>query len=129
MTFITDQSLRRTGWPRVGDWIVAIAAILGFVEAVLDYFFDVGIGWSGGALLVLISTLLILVALVTFRVWAAMPRWFAVVLGILTVLDFVGTALAAYFLEADLLVLLMLIALIAWLFTAFIRPRSVERAS
>jgi len=127
MTAITSQGRRNAGWPRFGDWVVAVAVVLAFVETVLNYFFSFGIAYSAGALLVVISTLLILVALVTFRIWDSMPRWFAVVLGVLTLLDFVGTAIAGYFLEADLLVLLMLIALVAWLFTAFVRPRPMER--
>jgi hypothetical protein len=116
----------RSRWPRVGDWIVAVAVILGFVEAVLNYFFDVGIAYSEGALLVVVSTLLILVAIGLVRWWPTMPRWLKVVLAILILLDFIGTGFAAYFLEAYLLLALMVIALIAWIFAAATPRTSME---
>ena len=124
MTY-TPASLPTRTWPapRVGDWIVAIASILGFVEALLNYFFDVGTGGSAGALLVVISTLLILAAIGLVRWWPAMPRWLKVIFAILILLDFIGTGLAAYFLEAYLLLALMVVALVAWLF-ASLTPRT-----
>ncbi|HVZ12849.1 MAG TPA: hypothetical protein VG894_00135 [Bauldia sp.] len=128
MTTITLQQNAYGARRRFADWILAVAAILGFVEAVLNYFFDMGIAYSGGALLVVISTFLILAVLVLVRWWTSMPRWLGVVLAVLTFLDFIGTGIAGYFLEAYLLVLLMVVALIAWLFAVFMRPRSLEGA-
>jgi len=128
MTYTQPASLPTRAWnaPRVGDWIVAVASVLGFVEAVLNYFFDVGIAYSEGAQLVVISTLLILLAIALVAWWPAMPRWLKVVFAILILLDFIGTGLAAYFLEAYLLLALMVVALIAWAFTSLTRRSSME---
>lgn len=94
--------------------LVCLLALLAFVDAVFDYFWPAnGIHGTEGALLVVVSTLLMLGAaalIATDRVHG----WVRVVLEILLVLDFLGTGLAAYLLEAWIVLILDILALAAW---------------
>lgn len=72
-----------------------------------------GIDHTEGALLVVVSSALILAAAVVAR-WLA-KGWPATVLHVLIFLGIIGTGLAAYFLEGMVLELLMAVALIGWL--------------
>jgi hypothetical protein len=93
-------------------WVVAAAALAGLIVAVLNYFGPHnGIDHTEGALLVVISTALMLVAAVLlYRL-----RPIRVLVDILIVLDIIGTGFAAYLLETYLLLALMVIALLGWL--------------
>jgi hypothetical protein len=98
-------------WP-AGAWLVAIAAAAGFVVSLIAYVTPHGpIAHSWGALLVLVSTGLIIAALLLIA-RTAPARWFHTVLEVLIVLDILGTGVCAYFLEAHLLLFLMAVALI-----------------
>jgi glycerol-3-phosphate acyltransferase PlsY len=95
-----------------GAWLVAIAAIVGFLASLMAYFTPHGpIAQSWGALLVLVSTALLLVALVLIA-RVSIPRWFFSVLEVLIVLDILGIGFCAYFLEAHVLFFFMAIALL-----------------
>jgi hypothetical protein len=73
-----------------------------------------GIAYSGGAYLVLVSSLLLLFAALVLATVTTMPRWLRAILITLVLLDIAGTGLAGYFLETYGLVALMGIGLIAW---------------
>jgi len=106
---------------------VVLFSVLGFLDAVFNYFWTGnGIHGSEGALLVVASTLLMAIAgwLIGARV---VHGWLRTLLAVLLALDFIGTGLAAYLLEAWILLGLDVLAAIAWLAT-FATPRTLSTA-
>ena len=111
-----------------GARLIAIAAAIGLVICLVDYFTPHGtIAHQWGTLLVLIATALMLGA----SCWIAfgtMPHWLLVLFEVLIILDILGTGFCAYFLEAWLLLLVMIVALIGWVWhLAGDRPRISAR--
>ena len=107
---------------------VVFFCVLAFLDALFEYFWTGnGIHGTEGALLVVISTLLMAVAaaLIGMRV---VHGWLSTVLSVLLVLDFIGTGLAAYLLEALILLGLDILAAIAWL-ASFATKRTLSPAS
>jgi hypothetical protein len=101
--------------PSPGAGVLVVASAIGLIVCLIAYFTPHGpIAHSWGALLVLVSTALMVVAslLVAFT---ALPRWFFRLLQVLIVLDILGTGVCAYFLEAYVLLAFMVIALLGWL--------------
>ena len=117
MTIQTNLS-RPTDLAMTAVWGLSL---LGLIDSLFNYFWTGnGIHGSEGALLVIVSTLLLVLAVgIVLNRWG--PRWLHVTLEVLVVLDFLGTGLAAYFLEAWILLALMALAFIAWLVHA-LRP-------
>ena len=93
-------------------WAVSLLSLLAFIDSIFNYVWTGnGIHGSEGALLVVISTFLLTIAagiVAGDRIYG----WVGVILEILIVLDFIGTAAAAYLLEAWILLAL---AAIAWI--------------
>lgn len=107
---------------------VAFFSVLGFLDAVFEYFWtENGIHGTEGALLVVVSMFLMAVAVVVIGTRVA-RGWVGTLLTVLLVLDFVGTGLAAYLLEAWTLLILDVLAAVAWLAT-FATSRSLSSAS
>ena len=111
-----SDSIAITGRPPLkGACLLAIAAAVGFVICLVDYFTQHGpIAHQWGTLLVLISTALM--------VWASgwiafgtMPHWLLTLFRVLLILDILGTAVCAYFLESTTLLVCMIVALIGWI--------------
>ena len=99
-----------------GAWIMAATATVATALSVYNYLTrGTGIDHTPGALLVVISSALILLAALVLALAPSTPRWVRVVLEILLLLGVLGTALAAYFLEAYALLGLMAVALVGWL--------------
>jgi hypothetical protein len=99
--------------PRWGTWLLILATVLGFLDTIFNYVWTGnGIHGSEGALLVVVSTLLQLIAAVL--VWRVLRGWAWWLFEVLIFLDLVGTAAAAYFLEAWILLALTVIAFIGW---------------
>jgi hypothetical protein len=111
-----SDSLITTGQPLFdGARLLAIAAGVGFVICLVDYFTPHGtIAHTWGAFLVLISTLLMLGASLWIA-FGAMPRGPYITFEVLIVLDILGTAVCAYFLETPALLVFMVIALVGWI--------------
>lgn len=97
-----------------GMTAVFLLSLLALIDSLFNYFWTGnGIHGSEGALLVIVSTLLM--ALAAGAVAAQWTRgWLRGLLEFLILLDFLGTALAAYFLEAWILLALVVLAFIAW---------------
>ena len=101
---------------RFGELVLIAGAGLGLIVAVFNYFWTQnGIHGTAGALLVIISSLLILLASVAVTPASAKRRWWSVVLNVLIALGILGTGVAAWLLEAPLLLTLMAVAMIGWL--------------
>ena len=81
-----------------------------------------GTAGSAGATLVLVSTAL-LAATATLLAFVHLKRWLFGLLLTLSVIDAAATAVAAYFLMANVLVATMLLALLAGLAAAFAGSR------
>jgi hypothetical protein len=99
----------------IAIWLVALLALLAFVDSIFNYFWTGnGIHGTEGALLVVASTFLMGVAAVLIgNRWVG--GWLRTLFEILLVLDFVGTAAAAYLLEAWILLILVVLAFVAWI--------------
>jgi hypothetical protein len=111
-----------------GAWLIAIISLIGLALALRGYFTpNDGISFTPGALLVVISTALILAASVLLGL-TGLPVWVNVVLDVLLLLGLLGTALAAWFLQTYLLVALMFVGVIAWI-VHVISPRLFHAVS
>jgi quinoprotein glucose dehydrogenase len=97
--------------------IVAVAAAVGFIAAIVDYFTTgSGIDGTGGALLVVgSSALIVMAALLMATRWLDRVGWLRTTLLVLLLLGILGTALAAYMLESPWLVAAMVVSLIGWI--------------
>jgi len=110
--------------PRRADFAmtaVFLLSLLALIDSLFNYFWTGnGIHGSEGALLVVVSTLLM--ALATGLIVGRWIRgWIGGLFEFLILLDFLGTALAAYLLEAWILLGLIIVAFIAWI-AHFARP-------
>lgn len=116
MATLTETRWLSVGVRTYGLWVLALASLIAFAVTIYN-FFDKSNGIHGteGALLVVVSTALMLIASLVISVGRVRPRWFRVLLEVLILLDILGTGLAGYLLESWALVGLMVIALIGWL--------------
>jgi hypothetical protein len=102
-------------------WLFGVAAAAALAVSVYNYFApvsllapDASIAGTAGALLVGVSTALLLLAAVVLGFWqrANIIYWVFVVAALL---DIVGTAFAGYMLDSLILVALMAVAFVGWL--------------
>ena len=120
---MANTSFRRSADSAI--WLVAGLSLLAFLDSIFNYVWTGnGIHGSEGALLVVVSTLLMLIAAVLIAMrWIG--GWVRSVFEVLIALDFVGTAMAAYLLEAWILLVLVVLAFLCWV-AHLVRPtRSV----
>lgn len=105
-----------------GAWLIAAGAGLALLASVHnDVVRSSGIAHSYGALAVVISSALVLVGALALTLLFS-PRWLrGIILGLL-MLGIVGTGCAAYFLEADVLLALMVLTLFGWIVRVFSGP-------
>jgi hypothetical protein len=105
-----------------GAWLIVIASILGLAVSVYNYnSADSGIAGTPGAMLVIVSTSLLLVA--GFILGRDMGGGgLRVTLAILCFLGILGTGFASYLLESTALLVAMAFSLIGWLVRLF-QPR------
>ncbi len=98
----------------LGGMALVGLSLVAVLDAMFNYFASRnGIHGSEGALLVVASTLLMLLAaLVSAMRWSR--SWLRALLGGLLLLDFLGTAAAAYFLNAWLLLMVVVLCFVAW---------------
>lgn len=99
-----------------GAWILLLAALISFAEAIFDYFWTGnGIHGTAGVVLVIVTSALFALAAGALVLWPAMPRSLRGILLFLIVLDIFGTGFASYMLEAWWLVGAMALGLIGWI--------------
>ena len=107
-----------------GVWTMVVGSAGGVVNAIFGYFWSGnGIHGTWGALGVIGSSVLILIASLLLAFGLIRPRWLRVVLVVLLLPGIIGTAFCAYMLETNSLVGLMAFALLGWLVHLFIGPR------
>jgi len=106
-----------------GYWLLLASAVAGLLVSLYDYFWALGIDHTPGVLLVVISTALIVAASTVVAFHRTSPRWLRITLDVLILLGVVGTGAAAYFLEAHVLLALMVLGPIGWLASVVSPPR------
>jgi hypothetical protein len=109
---------------------MAAAAALGLVVSLVAYLRrGSGVDHTAGALLVIISTVLLAGDAAVLALTAQMRgRWRGLLIA-LAILDVVGTGVAAWFLHAWLLLILMVVALVGWIAALRPAPRAGSRLS
>jgi len=101
---------------KTGARVLLGAAVAALAISIFNYFWTGnGIHGTAGALLVVVSSVLLAAAAAALLFAGNMGRGLRGTLVVLTVLDIVGTGLAAYFLEAPWLIAAMAVALIGWI--------------
>ncbi|OSI24873.1 hypothetical protein BST65_17065 [Bradyrhizobium canariense] len=106
-----------------GLWVLLAGSLAGCIAAVTATFDEGnGIARSGGAYLVLVTTLLLTAAALVLVLYHRKRKWLTIVLAILVLLDLLGTAFAAYFLETPILVAFMALGLVGWIVYVLSHP-------
>jgi hypothetical protein len=114
----------------IGNWLIVVGSGAGLLLSIFNYVSTGnGIHGTAGALLVVISSALILIASVLMTFDILQWRWLRIVVDVLLILGIVGTGFAAYMLEAYWLVALMVLCLIGWLVQVFEVPVQPRRHS
>ena len=114
----------------MGNWIVVASSATGFALSIFSFFWpDNGIHGSGGALLVIVASALILAASLLMALDLSAPRSLRILIYGLLLLGIIGTGFAGYMLEAYLLVVLMVLALIGWFVHVFAGPGEARRTT
>ena len=105
----------------LGASVIIVGALLGLAVSICNYISSVGflapnssVAGEPGAMLVIVSTALLAVAglVLAAEVRSRAVRWF---FGIAGLLDIVGTAAAAWFLDSNVLIGLMVVCFLGWL--------------
>lgn len=107
-----------------GAWLLAAAALVGLCLSVFYYLAGSGIHGTPGTVLVIVSTALLLGASLVMALYRSKGLALRIFLDVATVLDVLGTGLAAYMLDAYPLVALMVIGFIGWLIHMIAGPRN-----
>ncbi len=102
-----------------GAWLITFSALIGVCVAIYNYYAsDNGISGTPGALLVVGSTVALLVA--GFILGRDMGgRFLHMLLALLALLGILGTGLAAWLLESNVLIVAMAVCLLGWLIRLF----------
>jgi hypothetical protein len=115
---------------RSGAWLLTGAAAIGFIIALVDYLFrGSGIDHTGGALLVTGSSLILTLLGLALARAAASGRALHRLLLVLSMVDILGTAVAAWFLHAWGLLAFMVLAFMGWVLLSFGSRGTVRVAS
>jgi len=97
----------------LGLVLLTLASLAGLADAIFNYISaDNGIHGTEGALVVVVSTALLLIA--SLLIFGGLRGWLKGLFEVLLFLGVLGTGAAAYFLEAQILLVLMVIALVGW---------------
>ena len=110
---MVERARRKAPW---GTWIMLASALAGLLSAAI-YTFNSGngIAFTPGTYLVLGSTFLLFSASLVIAFGPGVSRGLRGTLLVLMLLDFLGTATAAWFLMAWFLVAFMVVGLVGWL--------------
>jgi hypothetical protein len=111
-----------------GTWLLTAAAAVGLVVSIVAYFdASGGIDHTPGVVLVIVSTALLLGAALVLALAPRAPAWLRILLLVLIALDILGTAAAAYFLQAWLLLALMVLAAVGWIASLVRGPDRIDQ--
>jgi hypothetical protein len=111
---------------RYGGYVVALSAILGTAISIYNYLDPMsGIAGTPGAILVIVSTLILFFAGLILATDARRGAGFRAFFVVGTLLGIMGTAFAAYLLSSQALQGLMVICAVGWLMRLFRPPAAV----
>lgn len=114
---MTNKARHGTG---IGAWLLVICSLAGLVLATIAAFNDGnGIAHTPGSYLVFFTTALLVGGSLLMAFARTARRWLRGTIALLVLLDLLGTAFAAYLLEAYWLAGLMVAGLVAWLIHLF----------
>lgn len=106
---------------------MAVAAAAAVLLNVYDYLaVGTGIDHTEGAILVILSSALVALAALVLALGTSIHRGLRVTLQVLLLLGILGTGLAAWFLESQWLIGLMVVALIGWVLCLRWPERSID---
>jgi hypothetical protein len=107
-----------------GAWLIVIASLVGLIVSIYNYnATDSGVAGTPGAMLVIVSTVLLLLA--GFILGRDMGGGgLRIVLGALCFLGILGTGFAGWLLESNTLAIVMALCLFGWLARLF-QPRAI----
>lgn len=116
----------------IGLWLIVLASLLGLAVAGYDYVTPMtGINGSAGVVVVLIALGLMLVSALVLALFLR-RGWLHRVLSFLVFLDILCTGAAAWFLESNVLLALMVLALVGFVIRlargSSARARSIQGA-
>ena len=116
--------MARGGVKFLGAWLLAAAAVLSLAVSIYIYLTpESGVAGTPGAILVMVSTALLLLAALLL-IWDGMPKWLGGVFVVLAALDLIGTALAGWLLNSQILAILMVVGAVGWLAYVFGKRRT-----
>ncbi len=129
-----SQSHPQTRFARPGAWLMAASAVGGLIASLIYYFWrGDGIAYTPGTLLVIVSTALLLASSLVMAMGVWRHRATTEFLAVATCLDVLGTAFAAWLLEAHWLLGLMVLAAAGWIINVFFDAQTMtavrERSS
>ncbi|MCE8018860.1 hypothetical protein HOP51_01830 [Halomonas sp. MCCC 1A11036] len=111
-----------------GAWLLLATSLISLILAAAATFNEGnGIAYTPGTYLVLASTTLMLLGSLLLALARGMPRWLDGLLTFLLLLDLLGTAMAAYLLQAEWLLACMGVGLVAWLIHVIADPATGKR--
>jgi hypothetical protein len=114
--------IRQSSW---GLLLLALAAAAGTALAIYSYFLDLGINHTDGVLVVIGSTVIMWIAALVLAWARGMWWWPRGIIVVLLLLDVVGTGVAGYFLEKQVLMAFMGVAFLGWLAHVVLGPGRV----
>lgn len=118
------------GFRRVSTLILLVAVLIVLCIALYDYFtVGSGIEYTIGDLIVICASVLLLIAAALVGFVRGMPSWLWRLLNIGIVVGIIGTGVAGYFLETDVVIALLGVALLAWIAFAFAGSRAAHPPS
>ncbi|MET4632337.1 MULTISPECIES: hypothetical protein [Kaistia] len=121
------MSTRSASLSTSGAWLMALAALAGLAVSIANYFNrDSGIAGEPGTLLVIASTAIMLVAALILARASRLGGFLRGFLVIGCLVDIFGTGFAAYLLESQALLWLMVAGLVGWLLHVFGPARDLK---
>jgi hypothetical protein len=100
---------------RIGTSLLCSAAIVGAAVSIANYFSpDSGIAGTPGAILVIVSSVILIALGLIMRGAATRSQGLRVFVAAAALLGIAGTAFAGYLLESETLVVAMLVCLAGW---------------
>ena len=110
-----------------GAWLMALAALAGLAVSVANFFNrDSGIAGEPGTILVIVSTAILLIAALILARASHLGGFLRGFLVIGCLIDIFGTGFAAYLLNSQALLWLMVVALVGWLLHVFGPARTLK---
>jgi hypothetical protein len=114
--------------PAYGLLLLALAAMAGTALSIYAYFESEAIGHTAGVLLVMGTIAIMALAAMIPTALPSLPRWLRAIILLLLLIDILGSGIAAWFLESQVLIALMGLALLGWVIHLVAGPSRAPRS-